>query len=152
MTVPHIYIQSPEEVMPVRTVGRGHGVGDEGDSMGRKPESELDHGILHVESVVDKLDGDPRILHCRRNRAGVAVVQPVHGIEHMGHDSGSGVESFSGSLVVGIAVADRRNHSGQEETADCVDSMRKFRRDGDLSETPIGGVQHSGYEIRSGID
>lgn len=63
-----------------------------------------------------------------------------------------GVESFSGSLVVGIAVADRRNHSGQEETADCVDSMRKFRRDGDLSETPIGGVQHSGYEIRSGID
>lgn len=77
MTVPHIYIQSPEEVMPVRTVGRGHGVGDEGDSMGRKPESELDHGILHVESVVDKLDGDPRILHCRRNRAGVAVVQPV---------------------------------------------------------------------------
>ena len=76
MTVPHIYIQSPEEVMPVRTVGRGHGVGDEGDSMGRKPESELDHGILHVESVVDKLDGDPRILHCRRNRAGVAASNP----------------------------------------------------------------------------
>ena len=91
--------------------------------MRREPEGEAHHRILHVESVVDELDGDARVLHRGRNRTGFAVMQAVHRVEHVGNDARARVEAGFGGLVVGVAVAHGRHHAGSGELADGGDAV-----------------------------
>ena len=123
MPVDHVHVQCTQLVGTVRAVGRGHCIGYEGRTMRREPEGEAHHRILHVKSVVDELDGDARILHRGRNRTGLAVVQAVHRVEHVGHDARARVEAGFGGLVVGVAVAHGRHHAGSGELADGGDAV-----------------------------
>ena len=136
MPVNHVHIQRAQLVGAVRAVGGGHRIGHEGRAVGREPEGEPDHRILHVEAVVDEFDGDARVFHCGGNGPGFAVMQAVHRVEHVGHDARARVEAGFGGLVVGVAVAHGRHHARRGELADGADAVRQFGRDGDLTDTP----------------
>ena len=127
--------------------------------MRREPEGEAHHRILHVESVVDELDGDARIFHRSRNRTGFAVMQAVHRVEHVGHDARARVEAGFGGLVVGVAVAHGRHHAGSGELADGGDAVGQFGGDGDLADAAklagggvgTGGIKHLIDDVRHRI-
>ena len=94
-----------------------------------------------MEAVVDQLDSDARILHGRRDRARLAVVQSIHRVEHVGHDARAGVETGLGGLVIGVAVADGRHDARLRELLDGADAVRQLGRDGDLADAAVGSAQ-----------
>ena len=132
MTIDHIHVQRTEFVCAIRAIGGGHGVGDKGGTMRRETERKLHHGILHVETIVDQLDGHAWILHCGRDRARLTMVQAVHRVEHVRHDASSCIKTGLGGLVVGITMPHRRRHAGGAELADGGNAMRQFRGNGYL--------------------
>ena len=117
--------------------------------MRREAEPEFHHRIAHMEAVVDQLDGDPRILHSRWNGTGPSVMQSIHGVEHMRHDACTGGEALTRSLIIGVAMADCRNHAGIGESTDRADAVGQLRSDGDLPQAAIRGPQ---YVIHQAID
>ena len=138
--------------MSVGTIGGSHGVGDESDSMRSESESKFHHGVLHMESIVDELDDDPRVFDCSRNWSWIAMMKAVHCIEHVGHDSGTGVKSFFRHAVVGVAMSDGRHHASCSETSNGIKTMWQFRCDGDLPQASVCGVQQLFDMVRRGVD
>ena len=151
MPVHHVHIQRTQLVRAVRAVGGGHRIGDERRAVRREAEPEPDHRILDVEAVVDDLDGDAGVLHRRRDRARLAVVQAVHRVEHMRDDARAGVEAALGHVIVGVAVADRGHDARGREPPDGVNAMRQLGRDGDLAQAAVGGVQQLLHQLRHRI-
>lgn len=132
VAVHHIDIQRAQFVMAIGAAGGGHGVGDERDAVRCQFEGKPQHGILYMEPIGDELDGDAAVFHNRGNRAGFAVVEAVHCVEHVCHQASAGVDGLARHGIVGVTVADGGHHAGGSEHADGFHAMGPFGCDGDL--------------------
>lgn len=97
-----------------------------------------------METVVDELDDDPRVLHGRGDRPRFAMTQSVHRVEHVRHDSGFGVEGPPDHGVVGVLVVDGRDHAHAGKPISAIEGRSRGPKSGSGSDMIRDGTMRRG--------